>query len=201
MTKNVDAVLRDVSDTALITAAHRGWEGRRQRPLFDDRYALQLAGARGQALARQLTSRLVASGVIVRTSVFDEWITRAIHEAGVGCVLCLGAGLDARPYRLDLRIRTPLPRRTYSTLLAAHDATMLRQRGPLPAPRGVCLGCLSTSRSDSSMPGWMPCTLTQFRRRRQARDETARHVRSVDRSGHCRAGTYSGAALLEAVDR
>jgi methyltransferase (TIGR00027 family) len=40
--------------------------------------------------------------MIVRTAVFDEMILKAIRERGVKTVVNLAAGLDARPYRLDL---------------------------------------------------------------------------------------------------
>jgi methyltransferase (TIGR00027 family) len=98
----VGAVWRDVSDTALVTAAQRARESRRREPLFDDPYAGRLAGDRGRALARTVNARMIASRVIARTAVFDEWITRTVAEGTVDCILNLGAGLDARPYRLDL---------------------------------------------------------------------------------------------------
>jgi methyltransferase (TIGR00027 family) len=40
--------------------------------------------------------------MIVRTHVMDEIILRAINQDGVDTVLNLAAGLDARPYRLQL---------------------------------------------------------------------------------------------------
>jgi len=97
-----DAVLRDISDTALVPAVNRARETGRQRPLFRDPYAGMLAGERGQRIARTARARLVCSGNIVRTAVFDELILQTIERDRAGCVLNLGAGLDTRPYRLAL---------------------------------------------------------------------------------------------------
>jgi methyltransferase (TIGR00027 family) len=40
--------------------------------------------------------------MVVRTAVMDEIILRLVRQEGVDTVLNLAAGLDARPYRLDL---------------------------------------------------------------------------------------------------
>ena len=40
--------------------------------------------------------------MIVRTAVMDEIVMRLVKEEGVDTILNLAAGLDARPYRLDL---------------------------------------------------------------------------------------------------
>jgi len=100
---NPDAVLRDISDTALGVAVERARETKRQRPLFRDPHAGMLAGKRGQRIARKMRHRLVSSGVVVRTAVFDELILQTVKRERAACVLNLGAGLDTRPYRLDLR--------------------------------------------------------------------------------------------------
>ncbi|SEG85880.1 methyltransferase, TIGR00027 family [Thermomonospora echinospora] len=98
-----DAVtLRDVSDTALVAAVVRARESARRDPLFRDPYAEALAGERGSRLATGAQLRIISSGVVARTAVYDELITRMVREEGVGRVLNLGAGLDTRPYRLDL---------------------------------------------------------------------------------------------------
>jgi methyltransferase (TIGR00027 family) len=97
-----DAILRDISDTALGVAVERAREAERKRPLFRDPYAGKLAGERGRRIWRETRHRLVSSGVVVRTAVFDELILQAVNRDRAACVLNLGAGLDARPYRLDL---------------------------------------------------------------------------------------------------
>ncbi|REE96497.1 class I SAM-dependent methyltransferase [Thermomonospora umbrina] len=96
------ATLRDVSDTALVTAVVRARESAGRDPLFRDPYADALAGERGRRLAGRLQVALISSGVIARTAVYDALIRRMVREEGIGCVLNLGAGLDTRPYRLDL---------------------------------------------------------------------------------------------------
>lgn len=97
-----DAILRDISDTAFGVAVERARETERKRPLFRDRYAGKLAGERGRRIARGTRNRLISSAVVVRTAVFDELILQAVNRDRAACVLNLGAGLDTRPYRLDL---------------------------------------------------------------------------------------------------
>jgi methyltransferase (TIGR00027 family) len=97
-----EPALRDVSDTALWVAVHRAVETERRRPLFRDPYARLLAGERGEQIARELRRSGDSWPVVVRTAVLDELILRALRRDGVRCVLNLAAGLDSRPYRLDL---------------------------------------------------------------------------------------------------
>ena len=103
-----ETVLRDVSDTALWVALDRAHETERRHPLFRDPYARLLAGERGEQIARVLRRGRQSWPVVVRTAVFDELILRAIARDGVTCVLNLAAGLDTRPYRLDLPAETAL---------------------------------------------------------------------------------------------
>jgi methyltransferase (TIGR00027 family) len=98
-----DGRLRDVSDTALWAAMYRAQESERPDALFRDPYARRLAGARGEAISAAIPGgKETAWAMVVRTCVFDELILRAVRERGVKTVLNLAAGLDARPYRLDL---------------------------------------------------------------------------------------------------
>ena len=97
-----DGGLRSVSDTALLVATHRARETERRRPLFRDPYARVLAGDRGEQIARELRHGIVSWPVVARTVVFDEVILRTVGTTAAGCVLNLAAGLDTRPYRLDL---------------------------------------------------------------------------------------------------
>lgn len=92
-----------ISDTAFLTAYYRALESDRPDALFIDPYARLLAGERGEQVAQVMPGgESVAQGCAVRTSVTDELILRAIEEDGVDTILNLGAGLDARPYRLPL---------------------------------------------------------------------------------------------------
>jgi methyltransferase (TIGR00027 family) len=100
---NDDGAIRDVSDTALWVAMYRALESERPDAHFRDPYARRLAGPRGEAILDAIPDgRETSWPMVVRTCVFDEIILRAVRERGVETVLNLAAGLDARPYRLDL---------------------------------------------------------------------------------------------------
>lgn len=92
-----------VSDTARWVAMYRAMESERPDALFHDPFARRLAGAQGEEILRTLPkARQFAWPMIVRTAVMDEIILRTIRQDGADAVLNLAAGLDARPYRLDL---------------------------------------------------------------------------------------------------
>lgn len=94
--------LRSLSDTALLVAYHRAMETARPDAVFRDSYAKKLAGERGEQIARTLRyGRASAWTTIVRTVVYDELILQCL-AAGADTVLNLAAGLDSRPYRMDL---------------------------------------------------------------------------------------------------
>ncbi|HEX4151761.1 MAG TPA: SAM-dependent methyltransferase [Steroidobacteraceae bacterium] len=94
--------LHDVSDTAFWIAYHRALESERPDALFHDPFAARLAGERGRRISEAMpTSRIVGWMVALRTRIIDDYITLAVR-AGIDTVLCLGAGLDARPYRMAL---------------------------------------------------------------------------------------------------
>ena len=94
--------ISNVSDTARWVAVYRAWESARADALFRDPYADVLAGERGRAIAK-LMPKQARSGwpIIARTRLIDDLVQAAI-EQGCDCVLNLAAGLDARPYRLEL---------------------------------------------------------------------------------------------------
>jgi methyltransferase (TIGR00027 family) len=95
--------IEHISDTALWVAVYRARETERRDAIFRDPYARRLAGCRGEEIARGLgKSRASGSGVVVRTAVFDERIRDAVSNRRVDLVANLGAGLDARPWRLPL---------------------------------------------------------------------------------------------------
>lgn len=94
--------IRDVSDTALWVAIYRAMESERRDALFHDPYARRLGGARGEAIVVSMPrGRSMAWPLVVRVAVMDEIILRCV-QAGAKTVLNLAAGLDARPYRLEL---------------------------------------------------------------------------------------------------
>lgn len=98
--------IRNVSDTAHWVAVYRAWETERRNPIFRDRFARRLAGPRGEAIVKAMPrGRAWAWPMIVRTAVMDELILRAVNRDGVRTVVNLAAGLDARPWRLDLPLK------------------------------------------------------------------------------------------------
>ena len=98
-----DTPITHVSDTARWVAMYRAWESERPDALFHDPYARRLAGPQGETIVRTMPkARTWAWPMVVRTCLFDELILRAIERDGVGTVLNLAAGLDARPWRLPL---------------------------------------------------------------------------------------------------
>ncbi|HET9707749.1 MAG TPA: class I SAM-dependent methyltransferase [Gemmatimonadales bacterium] len=98
--------IRNVSDTAHWVAVYRAMETDRRDALFRDPYARRLAGARGEAIVKKMPrGRAMAWAMIVRTAVMDEIILRAVNRDGVRTVANLAAGLDTRPWRLDLPMK------------------------------------------------------------------------------------------------
>lgn len=84
------------------TALHRATESARPDALFSDPFAGLLAGEHGRAIVDNVP-RTSRSGwwLVARTKIIDDAIADAIAD-GCDRVLNLAAGLDTRPYRLDL---------------------------------------------------------------------------------------------------
>jgi methyltransferase (TIGR00027 family) len=96
------APVRNVSDTARWVAYFRARETQRPDALFRDPYAERLAGERGFEIARTLPDGNKHEWAwVARTYLFDQFVSREI-EQGADLVLNLAAGLDARPYRMQL---------------------------------------------------------------------------------------------------
>jgi methyltransferase (TIGR00027 family) len=98
-----DRLITNVSDTARWVAAYRAQESARPDALFRDPHAAPLAGEHGQHIAQRATRAVgnIAWALITRTKLIDDLIVASLAE-GCDCVLNLAAGLDTRPYRLDL---------------------------------------------------------------------------------------------------
>jgi len=97
-----EPLIRDVSDTSFWIAHHRALETARPDALFRDPLAAGLAGERGAKIAEAMPMpRVIGWNVVIRTCIIDDFILRAIGE-GVDTILNLGAGLDTRPYRMNL---------------------------------------------------------------------------------------------------
>ena len=95
-----EPLVRSISDTANWVAYHRATESDRRDALFRDPYARRLAGERGELLGRKLHEN--AWAIAVRTYLFDKVLRRLLAREPIEMVVNLAAGLDARPYRLEL---------------------------------------------------------------------------------------------------
>ena len=95
--------ISDVTDTALWVAAYRAEESQRKDALFKDPYATLLLGDAGSKVAiRTQGSRYTSWSVVIRTHIIDQFFNKLLKDNPIDTVLNLGAGLDTRPYRLDL---------------------------------------------------------------------------------------------------
>ena len=91
-----------VSDTARWTALHRATESARPDALFSDPLAERLAGEQGRAIVAGVPwADRSGWWLVARTKIIDDAIAGALAQ-GCDRVLNLAAGLDTRPYRLDL---------------------------------------------------------------------------------------------------
>jgi methyltransferase (TIGR00027 family) len=96
-----DRLVRNISDTARWVAVYRARESARADAVFNDPYARDLAGERGQRIAASLADDNMEWATIARTYAFDRMVMGQVAE-GLDLVVNLAAGLDARPYRLPL---------------------------------------------------------------------------------------------------
>lgn len=95
-------LVRDISDTALWVAVYRARESERPDALFHDPLARRLAGERGEQIAHSPQfSRQDSWPYVARTWRFDQIIAAQLAR-GADMVVNLAAGLDARPYRMEL---------------------------------------------------------------------------------------------------
>jgi methyltransferase (TIGR00027 family) len=92
-----------VSDTAHWVAMYRAVESERPDALFHDPYARRLAGSQGEEMLRHVPrAQQYAGPMIVRTAAIDELLGEVIERGGIDLIVNLAAGLDARPYRMEL---------------------------------------------------------------------------------------------------
>jgi methyltransferase (TIGR00027 family) len=90
-----------VQDTARWVAEARARESERKDALFKDPFARRLAGDVGARLV-QLSGQATGTWPIVaRTYIIDGLIAGAIRD-GADAVVNLAAGLDSRPFRMEL---------------------------------------------------------------------------------------------------
>jgi len=95
-------LIRNISDTARWVAVYRARETERPDALFRDPFARRLAGQRGEEIAAAMSAGMKEEWpLVLRTYLFDSFIADHVAQGG-DMVVNLAAGLDARPYRMDL---------------------------------------------------------------------------------------------------
>src|SRR4051812_8933581 len=91
-----------VSDTAWLVAAWRAQESVRSDAKFKDPLASLLIGEKGNGILSKIPYPEVGAWMmVVRTTVIDDIILKLV-AGGVTTIINLAAGLDTRPYRLNL---------------------------------------------------------------------------------------------------
>jgi methyltransferase (TIGR00027 family) len=99
---NSGPLIRNVSDTARWVAVYRARETERPDAHFRYPFARRLAGERGEQIAKSMPlGRDNDWSMITRTYLGDQFINEQVQQ-GVDMVINLAAGLDARPYRMQL---------------------------------------------------------------------------------------------------
>ena len=128
--KQPESQIRNISDTARWVAVYRARESDRPDAVFRDPFARRLAGERGEQIAASIPFTEKHSWPFVaRTWLVDRLIDDQVRQ-GADMVVNLAAGLDARPYRMDLPhslqwIEVDLPE------ILAHKEELLRDEKPV----------------------------------------------------------------------
>ncbi len=122
--------IRNISDTARWVAVFRARETERPDAVFRDPFARRLAGQRGEQIAASMAfGEKHPWPFVARTWLFDKLIDEQLRR-GADMVVNLAAGLDTRPYRMDLPpslqwIEVDLPE------ILAHKEELLRDEKPV----------------------------------------------------------------------
>jgi methyltransferase (TIGR00027 family) len=122
--------IRNISDTARWVAVYRARETERPDAVFRDPFARPLAGERGEQIAVSMSFAEKNSWPFVaRTWLIDQIIHEQVRQ-GADMVVNLAAGLDARPYRMELPpslqwIEVDLPE------ILGHKEEILRSEKPM----------------------------------------------------------------------
>jgi len=130
--------IRNISDTARWVAAYRARETDRPDALFKDPLAKRLAGLHGQQIAETLALRKDISWPwVTRTVLFDRFITEQV-AAGAKQIINLAAGLDTRPYRMDLPASLTWVEADLPGLLAEKEAALAGEQPRCKLERIAC---------------------------------------------------------------
>ena len=97
-----EPLIRNISDTARWVAVYRARETDRPDAVFRDPFARRLAGERGEQIANSMPlGRDNDWSMVTRTYLIDQFVMDQVRQ-DVDMVINLAAGLDSRPYRLQL---------------------------------------------------------------------------------------------------
>jgi methyltransferase (TIGR00027 family) len=133
-----ESPIRNISDTARWVAVYRARESKRPDAVFRDPFAERLAGEHGKHVAAAMPFAEKNSWPFVaRTWLIDRFISEQVQN-GADMVVNLAAGLDARPYRMELPrtlrwIEVDLPE------ILAHKEEVLSNEKPVCALERVRL--------------------------------------------------------------
>jgi len=95
--------IRNISDTARWVAYYRARETQRPDAVFRDPFAKALAGERGREIAEGLQfAQQHEWAYVARTCLIDDFVHEQVVQRGIRFVVNLAAGLDTRPYRMQL---------------------------------------------------------------------------------------------------
>ena len=139
-----DSQIRNISDTARWVAVYRARETERRDAVFRDPFARKLAGEHGEQIAVSIPFMEKNSWpMVARTWLTDRLIMEQVRQ-GAEMVINLAAGLDARPYRMELPralqwIEVDLPE------ILAHKEEILRDDKPVCALERVRLDLADAS--------------------------------------------------------
>lgn len=99
---SAEPLIRNISDTARWVAVYRAMESERPDAVFRDPFARRLAGNRGEEIMGAIKkSQQYAWSYTARTYLVDTCVQQEVAN-GADMVIDLAAGLDARPYRMQL---------------------------------------------------------------------------------------------------
>ncbi|MFI5059733.1 MAG: class I SAM-dependent methyltransferase [Candidatus Acidiferrales bacterium] len=97
-----EPLIRNISDTARWVAVYRARENDRPDAIFRDPFARRLAGERGEQIANSMPlGRDNDWSMVTRTYLIDQFVADQVRQ-GVDMVVNLAAGLDSRPFRMQL---------------------------------------------------------------------------------------------------
>ena len=133
-----DSTINHVSDTALWVAHYRTLESERPDALFHDPLAKKLVGERGKEIAENMgkTAKYTSWTLIVRTFIIDKFI-QALVSDGVDTIVNIGAGVDTRPYRMQLPQSLLWIEVDYPHLIDYKEKIIILDRTPLKEDSAV----------------------------------------------------------------